>query len=180
MHIISRHAPEVKVSTASKSVIAYLPGIISRRTVDRRDFPSHGSDVGTELAAMMDEIEEREPRHAAERRFLHHDAIRRVELCDLRFPGSFRPRSSAPCPPLAAWHRTFPPASFMLLRGRHGPPDLNSHVSSIVASTNACPATNAVSSIAERDFGSGFHVHSSPVPPPARASWRPFPCPTSP
>src|ERR1700686_4784480 len=45
------------------------PGIIARRSINRRDFSTHWTNVGTQLTAMMDRVEEKVPEELAQGRF---------------------------------------------------------------------------------------------------------------
>src|SRR4029078_389185 len=53
-----------------------LAARVPRRTVDGRNLPAHGPDVGAELAAVMDGVEEDEPQEFPDRALPDHLAAR--------------------------------------------------------------------------------------------------------
>src|SRR5262245_52740301 len=52
-----------------------VPGIVSRRSVDRRNLRTHRSEVTRKLSPMMNSVEEEPKQHVAQRGFPNHLAV---------------------------------------------------------------------------------------------------------
>ena len=92
--------------TPTSSSLLHLPmadrqhhRIVARRSVDRRHLAAHRPDVGRQLAAVMDRVEEEQPEEVADRLLhpdlaVHHEAaglvprrlVHRLDLLEHRFP----------------------------------------------------------------------------------------------